>query len=180
MDTNDRRAIEDLFEKLAGVGRQGQERDPEAEAFIQTRMERQPGAAYYMAQTIVVQEQALERMQARVEALESEVQRARSGGGLFGSLFGGGRPSTPQPQPRTYHRSPWGSGAGHHPAARHGGGGFLAGAAQTAVGVAGGVLLGNALADMFAGDEAGAADAFGAEEAAAEMGADEGFDDFEV
>ena len=31
------------------------------------------------------------------------------------------------------------------------GGGFLAGAAQTAVGVAGGVLLGNAIAGMFAG-----------------------------
>ena len=37
------------------------------------------------------------------------------------------------------------------------GGGFLAGAAQTAMGVAGGVLLGNAIAGMFGGDEAQAA-----------------------
>lgn len=40
-----------------------------------------------------------------------------------------------------------------------GGGGFLAGAAQTAMGVAGGVLLGNAIAGMFGGDEAKAAEA---------------------
>ncbi len=34
------------------------------------------------------------------------------------------------------------------------GGGFLAGAAQTAVGVAGGILLGSALAGLFAADAA--------------------------
>jgi membrane protease subunit (stomatin/prohibitin family) len=37
------------------------------------------------------------------------------------------------------------------------GGGFLAGAAQTAMGVAGGVLLGNAIAGMLGGNEAQAA-----------------------
>ena len=35
--------------------------------------------------------------------------------------------------------------------AKAGGGGFLAGAAQTALGVAGGFLLGNAIAGMFGG-----------------------------
>ena len=38
-----------------------------------------------------------------------------------------------------------------------GGGGFLAGAAQTALGVTGGVLLGNAIAGMLSGNEAKAA-----------------------
>jgi hypothetical protein len=59
-----------------------------------------------------------------------------------------------------------------------GGGGFLAGAVQTAMGVAGGVLLGNIIADAFGGgDEAKAADAGQAEpqQAAAE---DSGGDDF--
>jgi hypothetical protein len=62
--------------------------------------------------------------------------------------------------------------------APRGGGGFLAGAAQTAMGVAGGVLLGNMIADAFGGgDEAKAADAGQAEpqQAAAE---DSGGDDF--
>ena len=39
-----------------------------------------------------------------------------------------------------------------------GGGGFLAGAAQTALGVTGGVLLGNAIAGMLGGSEAKAAE----------------------
>jgi hypothetical protein len=38
------------------------------------------------------------------------------------------------------------------------GGGFLAGAAQTAMGVAGGLLLGNAIAELIQGDEAKAAE----------------------
>lgn len=44
------------------------------------------------------------------------------------------------------------------------GGGFLAGAAQTAMGVAGGVLLGNAIAGMFGGSEAQAAQPDAAEQ----------------
>ena len=40
---------------------------------------------------------------------------------------------------------------------QRGGGGFLAGAAQTALGVTGGVLLGNGIAGMLSGNEAKAA-----------------------
>ena len=40
----------------------------------------------------------------------------------------------------------------------YGGGGFLAGAAQTALGVAGGVLLGSAIASMFGAGSAQAAE----------------------
>jgi hypothetical protein len=55
------------------------------------------------------------------------------------------------------------------------GGGFLAGAAQTAVGVAGGVLLGNALAGLFGGGDAQAAEAdAGAEDFSADDGGDFG------
>jgi hypothetical protein len=63
------------------------------------------------------------------------------------------------------------------------GGGFLAGAAQTAMGVAGGVLLGNMIASAFGGNEANAAEAAQPEpqQAAAEdfsdSGEDFGFDD---
>jgi hypothetical protein len=73
-----------------------------------------------------------------------------------------------------------------------GGGGFLAGAAQTAMGVAGGLLLGNALAGLFGGGgEAQAAESAPADDAAVdEPGIDEaqaddggfdmgGMDDFE-
>jgi hypothetical protein len=153
MDQRDRAAIEDLFQKLAEVERRAPQRDPEAEAFIRGRIGAQPGAPYYMAQTIVAQEQALYEAQRRIEEMAAQAGR-RSGGGILDSLFGSGRPQ-PGPAYRPSSASadygPW-SGAG-----RGTGGGFLAGAAQTAMGVAGGVVLGNMLADWLSPDEAAAA-----------------------
>lgn len=181
MDRNDQQAIEQLFGKLAAVERQMPQRDGDAEAFIRDQIAAQPGAPYYMAQTIVMQEQALQSAQARIEELEAKAAAApRQSGGLFGSLFGSSAPAprrsgavpsvnrAAQTQPNPM--------AQQQPAAARGGGGFLAGAAQTAMGVAGGVLLGNAIAGMLGGGatEAHAADA-GAEE---DLGADDaGFDD---
>ena len=78
MDRNDRQAIEDLFKKLADVDRSSPRLDAEAETFIRERIARQPGAPYYMAQTIVVQEQALAAAEKRIEALRvAEIFRAK-------------------------------------------------------------------------------------------------------
>jgi len=182
MDTNDKRAIETLFSKLESVGQQAPARDTAAEAFIRDEISRQPTAPYYMAQTIIVQEQALEAAQRRIEELETRETQPQGGGGLLGGLFGGDRTPSRRPAgavPRTggtaTGASKWGSGAPGGQQDRSnagrgmggmagmgggmGGGGFLAGAAQTAMGVAGGVLLGNAIAGMFNGNEAQAADA---------------------
>ena len=155
MDRNDRQAIETLFDKLATVERQSPQRDSEADAFIRDRIARQPGAPYYMAQTIVVQEQALAEARMRLAELEAEAAEARpSNGGLFGGLFG--ERSQPSRARGSVPRA--GSGPRKTPQPQTGGGGFLAGAAQTALGVTGGVLLGNAIAGMFGGHEAKAAE----------------------
>ena len=79
MDRNDRQAIEDLFDKLATVERQSPPRDGESEAFIRDKIARQPGAPYYMAQTIVVQEQALAAAEARLAELEAASCRGAAG-----------------------------------------------------------------------------------------------------
>lgn len=187
MDRNDTQAIEQLFGKLAAVERQMPERDREAESFIREQIAKQPGAPYYMAQTIVIQEQALEAAQARIEELEARTAAAQPSGGLFGGLFGG---NNVQPAPRRSGMVPSvGQRGARDPERPFGagqpqrGGGFLAGAAQTAMGVAGGVLLGNAIAGMFggtgeahAGDENAEADA-AAEEPGFEDGG--GFDNME-
>ena len=161
MDQNDKQAIEGLFGKLAQVERQSPQRDAQAEAFISSVISRQPSAPYYMAQTIVVQEHALNSAQERIAQLESDVAAAQQnagGGGFLSNLFGGGRPAAPAPQqrraPQPYQQQPQ---QGYAPQ-QQGGGGFLAGAAQTAMGVAGGVLLGNAIMGLFGGDEAQAAE----------------------
>jgi hypothetical protein len=69
--------------------------------------------------------------------------------------------------------SPW----GQRGAAPAGGGGFMAGAMSTAMGVAGGMLLANAVMGAFAGDEAQAAEAppedTGLDDAGGDMGGEE-------
>jgi hypothetical protein len=188
MDHQDRQAIEQLFGKLAQV--EGQAGAPEAQAaeFIRSKIAQQPSAPYYMAQTIVVQEQALSAAHGRIQQLEQELaSRPAGGGGFLSGLFGGGQQ---QPRPQPYqpqhmqgmppHMAP---GMGQMAPVR-GGGGFLAGAAQTAMGVAGGVLLGNMIAGAFSGgDEAKAGEANqpqpeqAAAEDAGDAGGDFGFDD---
>ena len=130
MNQRDRAAIEGLFERIARVAQRSGPRDRGAEALIQSEIESQPAAPYYMAQTIIMQEKALNEAQQRIEELEG-----RDPDGLA-------------------HRGPASGPWGGSP--YQAGGGFLAGAAQTAMGVAGGVLLGNMLADWLTPDQAAA------------------------
>ena len=95
MDRNEQQAIQGLFEKLAGVERQSPVRDAEAEAYIREQIARLPGAAYYMTQTIVMQERALNDAQARIEELERPVAPQQSSGGLFSGIFGDSRQPSP-------------------------------------------------------------------------------------
>lgn len=159
MDRNDREAIETLFEKIAEVERNSPPRDRQSEALIGEKIAGHTAAPYYMAQTIIVQEQALEAAERRIAELEAEGSRGR--GGLFGGLFGdsGGAAEPRGSVPRV-----------GHPAAetRHGGSGFLAGAAQTALGVTGGLLLGNAIAGMLGGGKAQAAEGQNAKDEASQ------------
>lgn len=95
MDAQDRKAIDDLFAKLGQVERSAGARDAEAEQFIRQRVDAQPGSPYYMAQTIVIQEHALNAAQARIQELEQQLaSRPASGGGFLSGLFGGGSRQT--------------------------------------------------------------------------------------
>jgi len=167
----DRQAIDGLFDKLAEVERGGPPRDAEAEQLIDAKIGQQPSAPYYLAQTVVVQQQALEMAEQRIEELERQATQNRRGG-LFGGLFGDGAEDQQQQRQvgrRQYRddRGPWNQpqqGYGY------GGGGFLAGAAQTALGVAGGVLLGSAIAGMFGAGSAQAAEAPANDQSSADDG----------
>jgi hypothetical protein len=132
MDRNDQKAIEALFDKLATVERNAPPRDAEAEAYIRDRITRLPAAPYYLAQTIVVQEEALAAAKKRIEELEA---RGASSDSRHSSRSAGSVPRVGRPET-----------SGNQAAQ-----GFLAGAAQTALGVTGGLLLGNVIAGMLGG-----------------------------
>lgn len=168
MDQNERQVIDGLFGKLRQVEQQAPERDPEAESYIRQQVTANPGAPYYMAQAMLVQEQALASLQERLQQLERErAERPAAGGGFLSGLFGGAQTAPQRPAARGMpanqpfpgqvaghggHSTPWGAQGGAF-GGRPGGGGFLAGAMQTAVGVAGGMLVASALSDAFSGGE---------------------------
>jgi uncharacterized protein len=159
MDQRERQVIDELFGKLRQVEQQAPQRDAEAEAHIRQQVSGLPAAPYYMAQAILVQEQALANMQTRVQEVERQLAERPAGGGFLSGLFGGGPEQTaPAPQqpvaPVHDGTTPSRRGAGYgSPWGARPGGGFLADAMQTALGVAGGVLVADALSNAFAGGE---------------------------
>ena len=169
MDQNEQQIIDELFDKLQQAEQRTGPRDAEAESLIGRRVGAQPAAPYYMAQAILVQEQALQAANDRIGQLEQELQQRPAGGSFLSGLFGGGE------VPRQT-QSPAGQQLRDY---QQRGGGFLGGAMQTALGVAGGVVLGNLLMGAFAGDQALAGepgmDGIGGEAPGEEL--ETGFDD---
>ena len=179
LNPEDRRAIEGLFDRLADVARRNPERDPEAQDLIDREIVRQPGAPYYMAQTVLVQQHALEVAERRIAELEREAEeRGRSG--MFGGLFdeGRGRQNRSDDSRQVQrNRNPWdrqdeANDTRNQRGQMGQGGGFLAGAAQTALGVAGGVLLGSAIGSMFGAGGAHAAESSANDQSSAAAGND--------
>ncbi len=157
LSRDDRNAIDGLFERLAEAERRGGPRDAEAEALIGRKMAAQPGSAYYLAQTVVVQQEALKEAERRIEELE------------------GSRRQQVQ-------RGPWDRDPADDRRQQGGfnqGGGFLAGAAQTALGVAGGVMLGSLIGSIFSAGSANAAETPGDtnSDSSADAGSDAGGND---
>lgn len=147
LSSDDRRAIEGLFDRVADVERQNPHRDQDAEWLIANSIRRQPNAPYYLAQTVVVQQQALEEAERRIAALEGQSR----GRGIADD------------RRRDAPRGPWERNSDQQDDRYNrrgglGGGGFLAGAAQTAMGVAGGMLLGSMIGSLFGAGSANAAE----------------------
>lgn len=128
--------------------------DPEADRLIGELFERHPEARYRITQAAFVQEHALREAQNRIQELEWQVNamQAQAEAQQNRGLFGFGAPRQPNLPPRP---SPMPPGPGAQAmAANQGRPGFLGGAMATAAGVAGGILLGNALMSMFSGSGA--------------------------
>lgn len=154
MTPQERQIIESLFARLRQVERHSPSREPEAERLIHHLLQAHPGAAYYLTQTVIAEGRALEAAQARITELERDVY-SRGGGGFLSGRSHSYR-SSPHQSYRAGGSVGTGRSYGYGSGQRTPGGGFLTGAAQTAMSVAGGVLIGNLIASAFA-DEAVAA-----------------------
>ncbi|MFT4465953.1 MAG: DUF2076 domain-containing protein [Sodalis sp. (in: enterobacteria)] len=152
MQSEEQRLIDGLFQRLKQAEYSAGPRDAEAERQIQGFIQQQPAAPYYMAQSLLIQEAALHRLNQQVQQLQNDVARLRAtqppaSGGFLSGLFGGGR-SQPSPQPAVQTPSPGYTGSAPSSNTSRSGS-FMSGALQTAAGVAGGVVLGNMLTNLF-------------------------------
>lgn len=165
MQSEEQRLIDGLFSRLQQAETQSAPRDANAERIIAQHVQAQPAAPYYMAQTLLIQEAAIKQLNERIQTLEGSLAQLQatkqSSGGFLAGLFGGSKPqprvADPIPGAQNYGRptAPPQSGYAAPQAQNYtpgpSGGGFMAGALQTAAGVAGGVVLGNMLMNMFSG-----------------------------
>nr|WP_091678754.1 DUF2076 domain-containing protein [Methylocapsa palsarum] len=111
MSPEERQLLTGLFDRIrtAGVN----PRDKEAEALIEDAVRAMPYAPYLLAQTVIVQDQALQAANARLQELEARAEelerqaasQPQQGGFLsgLGSLFGG-----PSPRPQAPPTDRWG------------------------------------------------------------------------
>ena len=114
MTPEERQMLGGLFQRVNSAA--ATQRDPEAESFITDAVRAAPHAPYVLAQTVLVQQQALEAAANRISQLEAAAQQGAEGsqehgsflGNLGKSIFGGG-PSSPPPRadydPRDYQRA---------------------------------------------------------------------------
>lgn len=158
MYSQEHQLIEGLFSRLKQAESQTGPRDAAAEQLIKEHLQQQPGAPYYMAQAILIQEAAMKKLNDRITELENRLAQQQpqqqSSGGFLSSLFGGGsrqQPPAPvqQPQQQAWNNAPQQPQYNNAPAAPARGTGFLGGALQTAVGVAGGVVMADMLTSLF-------------------------------
>jgi hypothetical protein len=134
-----------------------QEKDPDAEALLNRGMGSNPDALYIMAQTVLVQNIALEQAQAQVQQLQQQLQQAQQArqqpahatsflGNLLGRHDSPPPPPAYQPVPQQTYAPPPPPPPGYDPQYAQpqyvpaGQPSFLRGAMQTAAGVAAGAL----------------------------------------
>jgi len=116
MTPQERQLVDDLFDRLSKV--EAAPRDADAVAAINEGLRKAPNAVYALVQTVLLQDEALKRANARIQELEAHggPEQQQSGGFLDSmrdAIFGQGQPrgSVPSVPPREATSRPvWNSG----------------------------------------------------------------------
>src|SRR5262249_53505975 len=164
MTPQERQLVEDLFDRLAQL--ENAPRDAEAERVIAEGPRHAPNAIYPLVQTVLVQDEALKRADARIRELTGDDAEAPASGGFLDSMRQAltGR-STSVPSVRPNAPDPrWNSGgalpnanAAPTQGGSYGGGSFLGTAAASSARVIGGAFLLNSLRSLFGHPHGGSA-----------------------
>jgi hypothetical protein len=131
-----------------------QEKDLDAEEMLNQTLGRNPDALYILAQTVLVQQYALDQATQQLDQLRQQPRRATS---FLGGLLGRDQqPAPPPPPPPAYAQQPQyvpapGYGYGAPQSGGFQSGGFLRGAMQTAAGVAAGAFAFEAIEGLMHG-----------------------------
>jgi uncharacterized protein len=109
MTPQERQLIDDLFDRLTKL--ESVPRDPDAERAIADGLQRAPHAIYALVQTVLVQDEALRRADARIRELsgEDDAQAPRQGGSFLDTMrsaLGGGRSGGSVPNVRQQQAQP--------------------------------------------------------------------------
>ena len=156
MNTDERSQITSLFDRMRKFS--GIEKDGAAAELIDEEVRRNPDAPYLLAQSVLVQEQALQRAEARIREMQNNLRdaqalasetTARSSKTFSGDVRNSPSASVPAAGFRRNYQddcSPAGSG-------------FMSQALSTAAGVAGGMLLASGITSLFDSDSANASQA---------------------
>jgi hypothetical protein len=145
MTPQERQLVDELFDRLAKL--ENAPRDSDAERAITEGLRRAPNAIYPLVQTVLVQDEALRRADARIRELTGESEPAPGQGGFLDSMraaLGGRASRSSVPSVGVAPEQRAGGGAFSAP-----GGSFLGTAAASAAGVIGGALLLNTISSMF-------------------------------
>ena len=165
MTPQERELVTALFDRLAAL--ENNPRDPEAERLIAQGSTQAPHAIYPLVQTVLLQDEALKRANARIEELEGNASGPRGSfldavrNTVLGPAAGSARGSVPSVRPPG---SVWNSGQTGYGGAPQpmpspmmpgpmagAGGSFLGTAAAAAVGMIGGSLLFNGIRGLMSG-----------------------------
>jgi len=172
MTPQEAQMLDDLVRKVEGT--QLTEKDPDAEALLKDGLARDPDAIYKLAQTVLIQNLALEQAHAQMQRMQQQLappqpaQPPARATSFLGGLLHHNPPqaapppgqwqTVPQGAPPQYAPAPPAYGGGYAPG---GGGGFLRSAATTAAGVAGGMLAFQGIESLLHGGFGGGYGGFG-------------------
>jgi uncharacterized protein len=164
MTPQEAQMLQDLVRKVEGT--QLTEKDQDAEALLQDGLARDPDALYKLAQTVLIQNIALDQARAQMQRMQQQLtapaQQPAKAASFLGGLFhrdpqpaasgqpqyappqgyAGQPPQYQQPYTTPYQGQPayQAPPPAYYPPPASSGGGFLRSAATTAAGVAGGML----------------------------------------